>query len=63
MISNQLHIDTTRIHMHELCKVVSSLKLSNASGENDIPAEFWKALVDDGENEASSYILFFFNQV
>ena len=43
--------------MRELFTIVSSLKLSKASGDDDIPAEFWKALVDDGENETSSYFL------
>ena len=57
MIGNQWDIDTTRIHMRELSNAVSSLKLGKASGDDDILAEFWKALVDDGENEASSYLI------
>ena len=50
MIGDQLHINTTRVHMRELSNAVSSLKHGKASGDDDILAEFWKALVDDGEN-------------
>ena len=57
MIINQFNIDTMRIYMHELCNAVSLLKLSKASGDDDILAELQKALVEDGENEASSIFL------
>ena len=49
--------------MRKLSNAVSSFKFGKAGGDDDIPAEFWKALVDDGKNEASSSILSFCNQV
>ena len=57
MIGNLLNIDTTPIHMRELSNASSSLKLSKATGEDDVPIEFWKALVDDSVNEISSYAM------
>ena len=63
MIGHELLLDTTRMHIRELSNAVSSLKLGKASGDDDIPAEFWKASIDDGDDETSSYILSFCNQV
>ena len=58
-----MHIDTAPIHIREISDAVSSLRFNKASGGDDILAEFYTALVDDGENEASSYISYFCKQV
>ena len=62
-IGDELHVNTDLIDKGELYDAVKHLKANKASGDDDIPAEFWKALIGDADNEAFSYIMSFCNQV
>lgn len=53
-----LPISTSTIQLDELVKAVRTMKLQRACGEDKVPAEFWRAVLDDS-GEAAAWLLDF----
>ena len=58
-----LPIEIADITMEELVAACKKLKVNNASGIDEVPAEIWKCLRKDPEHDAAKWLLRFCNLV